>query len=380
MTSVKGVEEVHGFCDRRFSAVRDTFAANFQAGLETGASFAATLNGEPIIDLWAGSADAAGRRPWERDTIVNVFSTTKAMVAICANMLADRGLLDLEAPVASYWPEFAQAGKADLPVKYLLSHQAGLPGITNRPMADFYDWDAVAEALAAEAPWWEPGTANGYHAITFGNLVGEVLRRITGKSLGTFFRDEVAQPLGADFLIGFGPEEDARVGEMIPAAAEVGADLPPDSLLPKVLSNPPFDPAMANTREWRAAEIPAANGHGNARSCARIMSALACGGEVDGVRLLSTSAIERAIDEQCYRKDLVLSVPMRWGLGFMLRSDDLPISPNERTFGHGGAGGSLAIADMDARLSWAYVMNRMAATTVGDSRAGSIAAALYASL
>lgn len=371
--------EIHGWCDARFEPVRDAFAANFEKGLEVGASFAATVEGEPVLDLWAGSSDAAGTKPWLRDTIVNVYSTTKAMTAICAHMLADRGLLDFDAPVARYWPEFAQAGKESIPVRYIISHQAGLPSVS-RPLAGdaFYHWDTIAAALAEEKPWWEPGTANGYHAITYGNLVGEVIRRITGKTMGTFFREEVAEPLAADFHVGFGPALDQRVGEMIPAAG--GMEMPPDSMLVRVLGNPAFDPGAANSRDWRAAEMPAANGHGNARSCAKVMAALACGGEVGGVRLMGEAAIENAISEQCYRPDLVLGVPMRWGLGFMLNSQDLPLGPNPRTFGHGGAGGSLAIADMDARASWAYVMNRMDSTTTGDVRAASIAAAFYACL
>jgi CubicO group peptidase (beta-lactamase class C family) len=368
--------EIHGFVAPGFEPVREAFAANFERGEEAGASFAATVEGEFVVDIWAGTRDVAGTLPWEKDTIVNVFSTTKATVATACAMLVDRGLLDYGEKVAHYWPEFAQNGKADITVGQLLSHQAGIPGITSRPLENWYDWDAAAEALAAEAPWWEPGTANGYHAITFGQLGGELVRRITGKGFGTFLREEIAGPLGADFICGFGPEEDARCGEMI-APAESFADMPADALMNKIMVNPPFQLNEANNREWRAAVIPAANGHANARSCARIMSALACAGEVDGVRLMSEETLDKATAEQCYRTDLVLMQPMRWGAGFMLASKDLPISPNPRTFGHGGAGGSLAIADRDARASWSYVMNRMAATTVGDLRGGALGAAFY---
>ncbi|MEX0784393.1 MAG: serine hydrolase domain-containing protein [Dehalococcoidia bacterium] len=371
--------EIHGTVAPGFEPVREAFAANFESGQEAGASFAATVEGEPVVDIWAGTRDIAGTLPWQKDTLVNVFSTTKATVATACAMLVDRGVLDYGQKVAHYWPEFAQNGKADITVGQLLSHQAGIPGITNRPLENWYDWDAVAEALAAETPWWEPGTANGYHAITFGQLGGELVRRVTGKSFGTFLREEIAGPLGADFLCGFGPEEDARCGEVI-APAQSFADMPADALMNKIMVNPPFQLNEANDRAWRAAEIPAANGHANARSCARIMSALACGGEVDGVRLMSEATVEKAIAEQCYRPDLVLLQPMRWGAGFMLASKDLPISPNPRTFGHGGAGGSLAIADLDARASWSYVMNRMASTTVGDVRGGALGAAFYQSL
>jgi CubicO group peptidase (beta-lactamase class C family) len=369
--------DIHGTVAPGFEPVRDAFAANFEAGAEIGASFAATVEGRFVVDIWAGYADAARTSPWEEHTIANVYSTTKAIVALAAAMLADRGLLDYNAPVSRYWPEFASNGKERITVAHLLSHQAGVAGIT-KPVDDFYDWATTIHAIEEEKPWWEPGTANGYHALTYGQLVGEVIRRITGVSVGTFVRKEIAAPLGADFLIGFGPEEDARVAEMVPPPPEQAfQDFPPDAMLMRVLANPPFANDAANTREWRAAEIPAANGHGNARSCARIMSALACGGAVDGVRLLSQNGIDRAITEQCYREDLVLMIPMRWGLGFMLRSDHMPFSPNPRAFVHGGAGGSLAIADLDARASWAYVMNKMAATTVGDTRVGSIAQAFY---
>ena len=367
--------EIHGFVKPGFEPVRDAFAANFEAGLEVGASFAATVDGEFVVDIWAGHTDEARTKPWERDTIACVFSTTKATVATACAMLVDRGLLEYEQPVAKYWPEFAQNGKGAITVGQLLSHQAGLPGITNRQLPDYYNWAAVTEALAAETPWWEPGTANGYHAITFGHLGGELVRRITGKGYGQFLREEIAGPLGADFQVGIGPEQDARVTPMYPPPAMEG--VPDDALLNKVLANPPFDTAQANDREYRAAEIPAANGHANARSVARVMSALACGGAVDGIRLLSEDAVTQATTEECYRPDLVLMTPMRWGRGFMLASKDMPISPNPRTFGHGGAGGSLGIADMDARLSWAYVMNKMAATTTGDARGGVVGLTLY---
>lgn len=370
--------EIHGWVAPGFERVREAFAANFDSGKEIGASFAATVEGKPVVDIWAGSRDAEGRLPWQEDTIACVFSTTKAMVATACAMLVDRGLLEYEQPVAKYWPEFAQAGKEKITVGQLLSHQAGLPGITNRALPDWYNWSAITEALAAETPWWEPGTANGYHAITFGHLNGELVRRLTGKSFGTFLHDEIAGPLAADFQCGTPATEDGRIATMVPPPAMEG--VPPDALLMKIMVNPPFDTSMANLREYRAAEIPAANGHGNARSIARIMSALACGGTVDGVRLLSEESIGKAITEQCYRTDKVLMTPMRWGAGFMLKSKDLPLGPNERLFGHGGAGGSLGIADLDARVSWSYVMNRMDATTTGDVRGASVGMALYGCL
>ena len=378
--------EIHGTCAPRFSGVRDAFAANFAAGREVGASFAATLHGEPVVDLWAGHADAARTRPWERDTIVNVFSTTKAMTALCAHMLVDRGQLDLDAPVARWWPEFAEHGKAAITPRQLLSHTAGLAAL-RAPLAEaaFFDWSAMTTALAAETPWWEPGAANGYHALTYGFLVGELIRRVDGRTPGTFLREEIARPLAADFHIGLPASEDSRVAEMIPAtaaeSAAAGAPPPaPGSLIAAVMGNPPMRPEVANLPAWRRAEIPAANGHGNARSVARIMAALACGGALDGVRLLSRATLARATEEQIYSQDLVLGFPIRWGLGFMLNSPTLPLSPNEHTFGHGGWGGSLGFADLDAGASWSYVMNKMTPGTAGDNRAFPIIQAFYAAL
>jgi CubicO group peptidase (beta-lactamase class C family) len=377
---------IDGECDSRFAAVRDTFAASFDAGHEVGASFAATIGGRLVVDLWGGHADAARTRPWQRDTIVNVFSTTKAMTALCAHVLVDRGVLDLDAPAARYWPEFAAAGKEALPVRMLLSHTAGLAAVRPRISLDtVYDWDRYAAVIAAEAPWWVPGTANGYHALTFGHLVGELIRRISGKRMGQFLRDEVTGPLGADFHVGLRASEESRCAEMIAPTAEeeaaaAGPNPAPGSLRAKVFGNPPLHPAKANTSAWRRAEIPAANGHGNARSVARVLAALACGGSLDGVRLLGAGSVARAIEPQAYDRDLVLGFKIKWGLGFMLTSAELPLSPNPRAFGHGGWGGSLGFADLDAELSWAYVMNKMTPGTAGDTRGGALMAALYGAL
>lgn len=371
--------EIHGHCDQRFSSVREAFAKNFEGGLEVGASFAATLDGKFVVDIWAGYADAAQTRPWQRDTIVNVFSTTKPMTALCALMLVDRGLLDLDAPVARYWPEFAQAGKESIPVRYLLSHQAGLAAIDEPlPQEALFDWDRTVVALAAQKPLWDPGTQSGYHVLTFGWLVGEVVRRITGKSLGTFFREEVATPLNADFHIGLAEEHEPRVARIIPPESP---PFEPGSLLEKASTNPRgYTPDLANTnsRAWRAAEIPASNGHGNARSVARVMAVLACGGELEEVRLLTLSTIEKAIEEQYYGTDVVLGLPIRWGLGFALTSNEMPMGPNPRTFGWGGWGGSLALVDLDARLSFSYVMNKLG--PLEDTRAIGPAMALFTSL
>ena len=374
--------EIKGFCKPGFEKVRDAFAANFTGGKELGASVAVTRDGEMVVDLWAGDADPRGT-PWTQDTLVNVYSTTKTMAALCVLMLADRGLVDLDAPVADYWPEFAQNGKENVLVRHVMSHSAGLSGF-DPPIAaveELYDWDAMTARLAAQGPWWEPGSASGYHAITQGYLQGEIVRRVTGRSLGTFFREEVAEPLGADFHIGLDPAHDGRVGELIPPSAPPSAGTPePGSVAERTFSGIQLKGTEPQTSAWRRAEIPAAGGIGNARSVARIHSALACGGTVDGVKLLSEKGVHRVLDEQTRGTDLVMGIPIVFGMGFGLNDPSFPVSPNERAFFWGGWGGSLAVLDLDARASVAYVMNRMEADLMGDLRGGMIAAAAFQAL
>ncbi len=371
--------EIQGYCDARFIKLKEILAENFELGLDVGASLAATLEGKFVVDLWGGYADAAKTKPWERDTIVNVFSTTKIMTAICTLMCVDRGLLNLDTPVAKYWPEFAQNGKEELPVRYLLSHTSGLSGWSEQfPTEGLYDWNLCVTKLAAQKPWWKPGTKSGYHAITFGYLLGELVRRVTGKSLGTFFREEVATPLNADFHIGLSPENDSRVAELIPAKLPrlyriVGKPffqkLLSFHLAVKTLTKPNLMNIVneTKTRAWRGAEIPAGNGHGNARSIARICAAVACGGKLDGVTLLSPSIIDQALEEQSYGKDAVLRSPMRFGLGFGIPCKEFPF-PHPRTLFWGGMGGSLAMIDLDAKMSVAFAMNKMSAKVLYDIR------------
>ncbi|TMF04382.1 MAG: beta-lactamase family protein [Chloroflexi bacterium] len=362
---------IQGVCDPRFEIVKEAFAQNFADYGEVGAAVAVMVGGRLVVDLWAGHADAALSRSWQQDTIVNVFSTTKGMTAICAHRLADQGLLDIDAPVAKYWPEFAQAGKDEIPVRYLLSHRAGLSAIRKLlPPGSAYDWERMTSALAAEEPWWQPGSKHGYHALTFGYLVGEVVRRISGKSLGTYFSDEVAGPLGLDFHIGLSEQDDARVAEMLPMPLpEPGEDnliakafSDPQSMTFKAFANPPdlMVPGTVNSRPWRVAEIPAANGHADARSLARIYGALAQGGELDGIDVLSLGAIDRARVEQSYGDDAVLlGLLSRFGMGFMLDLPEHRIVPQSDIFGHPGAGGSIGFADPEAGLGFGYVMNKM---------------------
>src|SRR5262245_13473981 len=341
--------EIQGRCHPKFQRVRDAFAKEFADGNELGASLCFTLEGETVVDLWAGFMDAGRTQPWQRDTLVNVYSTTKGITAIAAHRLADEGVLDLDAPVAKYWPEFAQAGKERLPVRQLLSHEAGLCAVAQPITPEtIYDWSEMTRLLAAQKPWWPPGTAHGYHALTFGWLVGEVVRRIRGKKIGDVVRSEIAKPLGVEFEIGFGPELDSRVAPLQPGPLHAppdggpGMDLlqqiqaNPDGLLAKTFGNPALMAVSPNSRAWRAAELAAANGHSNAFSLARIYGALANGGSLDGVRLLSPEAIERARTEQVHGPDAVLPVTTRLALGFFLPTEQEPLGPNPRVFGHGG--------------------------------------------
>jgi CubicO group peptidase (beta-lactamase class C family) len=382
---------IEGVCGVRFRRVREAFADNFTQHGEVGAAVAVTVEDTPVVDLWAGHADAARTRRWARDTIVNVASATKGLTAICAHRLADGGLLDLDAPVARYWPEFGQAGKAAIPVHLLLSHRAGLPAIdAPLPTSAVYDWDTMTSALAAQRPWWEPGTRHGYHVFTFGWLVGEVVRRIAGKSVGSFWREEVADPLGIDCHIGLAAGHDGRVAEFLPALPSLTGE--PDweaelirnasPMVQKAYNNPPKTVADMNTRAWRGAEIPAGNAHTNARALARVYGALACGGEVDGFRVLSPHGIERARTEQTSGPDAVLfGWPTRFGLGFALPPEGTGFGPSSATaFGHPGAGGSIGFADPAAHVGFGYTMNQIQTAIPPGPRALHLIDALYRSL
>ncbi|MDE0136558.1 MAG: serine hydrolase [Acidimicrobiaceae bacterium] len=378
--------EIHGTCKEGFEAVRDAFEQNFAEGLEVGAAAAVTVDGEFVVDIWAGDADPNGT-PWERDTIVNVYSTTKTMAATAMLALADRGELDFDAPVCEYWPEFAQNGKEGVLVSHVMSHTAGLPGfVPPVSAADLYDLDAIAEQLAGQELWWEPGTKSGYHAVTQGNLEGEILYRITGKRMADWFRDEIAEPLDADFWMSLPASEDHRVAELLPPPSLLdvlkasGLPIDPDSTAVRTLSSCPLDASEPRTREWRAAEIPAAGGIGNARSVARVHSMLACGGEVDGVRIMSETGVRKGLEEQIDNTDEVLLLRLRHGLGFARQLDGWVTSPNPNHMYWGGWGGSIAVVDFDVRASVAYVMNRMHAAITGDPRGGRIVDAAFASI
>jgi CubicO group peptidase (beta-lactamase class C family) len=374
--------EIHGTCEPRFESVRTTLAGQLDRGEDVGASVAVLVHGEPVVDIWGGWADPEKTTPWGRDTITNVWSTTKTMTFLCMLMLYDRGELDFHAPVATYWPEFAQAGKEKIEVRHVMGHTAGLSG-WEVPMAneDLADWDLCTSRLAAQAPWWEPGTASGYHAVTQGYLVGEILRRITGESIGAWFAREVAKPLEADFFIGLPASEDHRVSNVIPpppidfAAMEGQVS----ELMAKTFLNPPLDASLAQQEWWRRAEIPAANGQGNARSVATVQSIIAGRGAARGVRLLSAEATDAIFEVQSEGVDLVLGVPERMGMGYGLSSPpEMPGGP--RTCYWGGYGGSVIIMDQDYDLTVCYVMNRMESGLVGDLRGTNLVAAAVTSL
>ncbi len=384
---------IDGWVAPGFEVVRERFEQNFADGLEVGASFTAYHHGTQVVDLWGGIADEATGRPWEEDTIAVVFSTTKGATAICANRLAQEGRLDVDAPVAEYWPEFAAAGKADLPVDYLLSHRAGLAWIdTPLSMDEALAWEPMIHALEAQAPIWEPGTAHGYHALTFGYLVGEVVRRITGRTIGTYFRDEVAGPLGLEFHIGLPEALEPRVAPLVgglgsltggdadphpEAMAALAALIGPESNLGKALSGGGSfaDSDAFNTRPVHAAEIPAAGGIGDARSIARMYAA--CIGEVDGIRLLEADQVKDATTQRSEGPDIViLDLDLQFGLGFFVPSSLIQLG-GPRSFGHFGMGGSAGWCDPEAELAFGYVMNKMDLGVAGDLRSYSLVNACY---
>jgi CubicO group peptidase (beta-lactamase class C family) len=363
---------LQGHCDARFDKVAEALAEEITNGEEVGAAIAIDIDGDLVVDIWGGHADAAKTAAWDADTIVNVWSSTKTVTALAGLMLIDRGLVEATAPVAKYWPEFAANGKQDIEFRHLLSHTSGVSG-WDQPVVteDLYDWEKSTAALAAQAPWWEPGTASGYHALTYGHLIGEVLRRVTGKTLKEFVRDEIAGPLDADFQIGARPEDANRIAETIPTTDPL--DLPPMDQWPepmlKTFTGPPPDAALANTAAWRAADIGGANGHGNARSLARILSAISLGGKVNGVQLLHPETIEMIFDIQSDGPDLVLlGHPVRFGLGYGLPGESIPFVPDGKICFWGGWGGSWETMNPDRRATIAYVMNKMAPGIEGSVR------------
>ncbi|MCP9927443.1 serine hydrolase [Cyanobium sp. CH-040] len=375
--------EVHGRCDPRFSPMAELLSANVEAGRDVGASVAVTLDGSMVVDIWSGWTDASRTTPWQADTITNVWSSTKTVTSLAALVLVDRGELDVFRPVCHYWPEFAANGKAEIEVRHLLSHASGVSG-WDQPVdvADLADLQVSTALLAAQSPWWPPGTASGYHDRNFGHLIGELIRRITGQTLGEFLATEIAGPLAADFHIGLDRSHVPRVSNVIPFEGPLPIDLVSDhhSVRYRTLRSPSWAPQVSWTSEWREAEIGAANGHGNARSLVRLLSVIACSGEVDGVRLLSPETVELIFQEQSNGMDLVIGIPVRWGIGYALRNEGLTAYfPSGRVCGWGGWGGSIVLADVDRRMSISYVMNRMEDGS-SDDRGPAFVRAAYAAI
>lgn len=375
---------IEGRVARGFEPVTEAFAANFSRTdtyREVGASLCAYRAGELVVDLWAGHRDAARRTPWTGDTLANVWSTTKGVTAIALARLVDQGLIDYAGPVARYWPPFAQAGKAEITVSQLLSHQAGLPGFTEpTSLEDFYDWELVAGRLAAQTPMWPPGTKNSYHAMTFGFLAGELIRRVSGRSVGAYLAQEIAGPLGCDVHIGLAERDEPRVAPLI--APLDAAPFDPDALPPEATAavfNPAMIPTIPNDRAWRAAEVPAGNGHATAEGLARLYGALANGGSLDGVKLMGPATIEAMTTVQTRREDIMLGFKPFWANGVAL-NDAGVFGPNPNAFGHSGWGGSFACGDTETKVAIGYVMNQMGAGLVGDPRAVALCNAIYACL
>jgi CubicO group peptidase (beta-lactamase class C family) len=371
---------LQGSCDARFTPVRDALAEMLQSDEELGASLVVNVGGRDVVDLWGGWADAARTRAWGKDTIVNVWSTTKAVTALAVLMLIDRGSLDPFAPVVTYWPEFAANGKEEIEVRHLISHTSGVSGWESaNTVEELYDTRQATARLATQAPWWTPGTASGYHAVSYGHLLGELIRRVAHKSLSQFIAEEITDPLRADFQIGASPTSRHRIAEIIPPPP-LPFDLESlDHASPayKTFTGPSVDARIANTEGWRRAELGAVNGHGNARSVARTLGTLSRNGAVDGVRLLSPETIDLIFQQQSHGIDLVLGIPLRWGIGLALpETETVPYVPQGRTCYWGGWGGSMIICDLDREITIAYVMNKMAPGIIGSDRSQAYVEAL----
>lgn len=381
-------QALHGTVKPGFEAVREAFADNLSSGRDVGAATAVFIDGEPVVDLWGGYFDATYTREWERDTIANGFSSTKTMSALCALLLADRGEIDPNAPVRKYWPEFEAAGKRDILVRHILGHASGVAGWTE-PMTlpDIYDLEKSTALLAAQAPWWEPGTASGYHGFNFGHLIGELVRRVTGVSMGAFLRKEIAEPLGAEYYIGTPAACDRRVSLLMQ-----GYPIQPggNALFKRALLNPPARPQDSWSIGWRRAEMGALNGHGNAYGIAAIQSVLA-NGSVKGKTFMSEKGRLRMLEPQTSGADLVLSLPLIWGMGYCLnpfiQPTDLAGAPLKvaerlgRRVGHwGGGGGSMSYVDLDARLAFGYTPNRWITGPHEQDRSLNVLRAVYACL
>ncbi|KAH8433751.1 serine hydrolase domain-containing protein [Aspergillus melleus] len=357
--------QVKGTWEPQFTDLCGILEKNIANGSEVGASITVNVDGKSVLDIWAGYRDETRSEAWEENTIVNVFSTTKNIINLAMLILIDRGLLDPHEKVSKYWPEFAHNGKQDVEVRHLMSHTSGLAAWDEHmELSDLYNFESAAAKLAAQPPAWTPGTASGYHSLTQGFLLGKLVRQVTSLTLTEFVEKEIASPLGADFQIGAKPSDWPRIANMIGYPFPARPDLDADSVAYKCLHNPMFPFETANTPEWRSSELGSCNGHGNARSVARILSVISTGGEVDGVRLLKPETIDLIFQEQAMGPDLVLGFPFRFGMGFALTAPDLwppYLPPNGRVCWWAGAGGSIGVMDLDRRMTIAYTPNKMQA-------------------
>ncbi|OUS26320.1 hypothetical protein A9Q99_19020 [Gammaproteobacteria bacterium 45_16_T64] len=378
---------VHGTCEIKYLGVKQQFEKNMRSGCELGAAISIVRHGELVVDLWSGYSDKKQTLPWEKDTIVNVFSTTKGITALCVQHALDSGLIDLDRPAQYYWPDFGKEGKQNITLRWMLSHQSGVAAL-REPVPDeaLYDWDYMVKRVASERPWWKPGSEHGYHMVTVGWMVGEVFRRAVGCSVGEYLRDEVVAPLSADFHIGLGASEFSRVAQLR-GATETPKDgrvflfekmaAEREGVLYKALMNPQTLMTSANKDEWRRMELPSANGHGNARSIAALYGAAVSG------TLLSEAALSRCFETQSEGMDWVLEMPTRFGPGFLLQQEghaEMSFGLGKRAFGHPGSGGSLGFADPDSGIGFGYVMNQMGPYVMVDPRARSLVDALYTCL
>ncbi|MBE7218001.1 MAG: beta-lactamase family protein [Caulobacteraceae bacterium] len=366
--------------DVRFAGVRAAFQRNLDEGLELGVRFAAHVDGRPVVDLVGGFADRTRTTPFTARTLAPVFSVSKAMTAVMMARLVEQGRLAYDQPVADVWPEFGQAGKGAVTVGQALSHQAGLSGFPDAmDPADWFDHDLICARLAAMEPLWPPGTASGYHPLTFGYIAGEIFRRVDGRSLGRALRADVAEPLGLDLWIGLPEGEDGRVAQLqkpdaTPRFGEINTPTRA-AFLTKWAA-----PAGRPSAEWRRAEMPASNGHATAAALSRLMAALACGGAIDGVRILSPEGVAAMARARICGDDLVLKNYTCWGAGVMRNEGRFAYGPGAQTFGHSGWGGACAFADPERRVAGAYVMTKQSSDLVGDPRSKRLIAALYEAL
>ncbi len=350
---------IHGTFDSAFANVREQFEENFRRRGEIGAAVAVYKDGEKVVDLWGGYKDKERTKPWEEDTIVIMNSIAKSMSALCVHILVDRGMVEFDAPVSRYWPEFAQAGKEKVLVKHILSHTCGVIYCDHAFPGSIFDWEGHIRAMELQEPAWEPGTNGAYNSLNIGFLLGEIVRRVTGRTIGTFLREEVTSRLGADYNIGLKPEEIARVSDLHknPKNGFALVANEPGSPLHRTRKAVPTH-FYQNDIEIRAGEVPSFGGHGNARAMSRIYAALAANGTLDGVTILSPEAVERA-SQLVWEHDCMMTRRyMRMGYGFMHNENGtVPMGSNPRAFGHTGTAGAFAWADRDRNMSFAYCTN-----------------------